>query len=404
MNFLRRRKNGDSDNDNDNDSINNAIVDKNQKSKKPPNTAFRQQRLRAWQPILTPKTVLPLLFLITLIFAPLGIVMMITANNVQTFQLNYSNCNKLASTNLDSPSVIDSKYYSSNFNDNSNSKTDSTNKPTWVAFNQTADQNNDEDYDRQICRIQFYLSNSINPPIYLFYKLTNFYQNHRKYVESYDLGQLKGKAVSKDDLDSRCDPLSTDEETDKIIYPCGLIANSFFNDSFSNPILLNPSNTNSNSPNITFNFSQAGISWSSDRSLYKKTTYDIENIVPPPNWSKKYPNGYTEDNLPDFSTDEIFQNWMRTAALPNFMKLVGKNTTDSLPDGNYQIDIEMNYPVEIYGGKKYIIITSNSVIGGRNLSLGIAYIVLAALSLLFALIFLLKQIIKPRKIGDHNLL
>ena len=35
-------------------------------------TAFRQQRLKAWQPILTPKTVLPLFFAIGVIFAPIG--------------------------------------------------------------------------------------------------------------------------------------------------------------------------------------------------------------------------------------------------------------------------------------------------------------------------------------------
>lgn len=35
-------------------------------------TAFKQQRLKAWQPILTPKTVLPTLFIIGIIFAPIG--------------------------------------------------------------------------------------------------------------------------------------------------------------------------------------------------------------------------------------------------------------------------------------------------------------------------------------------
>lgn len=35
-------------------------------------TAFKQQRLKAWQPILTPKKVLPTLFLIGIIFAPIG--------------------------------------------------------------------------------------------------------------------------------------------------------------------------------------------------------------------------------------------------------------------------------------------------------------------------------------------
>lgn len=37
-----------------------------------PDTAFKQQRLKAWQPILTPKTVLPTLFIIGIIFAPIG--------------------------------------------------------------------------------------------------------------------------------------------------------------------------------------------------------------------------------------------------------------------------------------------------------------------------------------------
>jgi hypothetical protein len=35
-------------------------------------TAFKQQRLKAWQPLLTPKTVLPTLFVAGILFAPLG--------------------------------------------------------------------------------------------------------------------------------------------------------------------------------------------------------------------------------------------------------------------------------------------------------------------------------------------
>ncbi|KAJ2494478.1 alkylphosphocholine resistance protein lem3, partial [Coemansia sp. RSA 2049] len=42
------------------------------KSKRPSNTAFKQQRLRAWQPLLTPKSVLPTFFVIGIIFAPIG--------------------------------------------------------------------------------------------------------------------------------------------------------------------------------------------------------------------------------------------------------------------------------------------------------------------------------------------
>jgi hypothetical protein len=51
-------------------------------SKRPANVAFKQQRLAAWQPILTPKTVLPVLFIIGLIFIPLGAVFLVAANSV----------------------------------------------------------------------------------------------------------------------------------------------------------------------------------------------------------------------------------------------------------------------------------------------------------------------------------
>ena len=45
-------------------------------------TAFKQQRLKAWQPILTPKSVLPTLFAIGLLFAPIGAVLIWGSNTV----------------------------------------------------------------------------------------------------------------------------------------------------------------------------------------------------------------------------------------------------------------------------------------------------------------------------------
>jgi hypothetical protein len=45
-------------------------------------TAFKQQRLKAWQPILTPKTVLPTLFIIGILFAPIGALLIVGSNKV----------------------------------------------------------------------------------------------------------------------------------------------------------------------------------------------------------------------------------------------------------------------------------------------------------------------------------
>lgn len=386
MNFLRRRKN------NLEDDSPEDVSSHIQKSRKPPNTAFRQQRLKAWQPILTPKTVIPFLFLLAAIFAPLGVAIIYYTYNVEKLQIDYSNCADLADSSYTN---VPSKYTNWHFR-HKNTDPDFQ----WKVVNGT-----DSDGDlTQTCHVKFNLPRDLDPPIYLYYRLTNFYQNHRKYVQSLDLDQLAGKALSVDDLTTDCKPLRliTDGSTEKAIYPCGLIANSFFNDTFSSPVLLN---SNTGSDNETYILSETGISWSSDRKhKFKKTSYDASDIVPPPNWAKLYPNGYNLTNIPDLSQMEHLQNWMRTAGLPTFFKLYLKNTTETFSLGTYEIQIGLNFPVSVFGGTKTMVITTNSIFGGRNMALGIIYFVVAIVCLVCAIGFFLQHLIKPRRIGDHNFL
>lgn len=58
------------------------------KSRRPDNTAFKQQRLPAWQPILTAGTVLPTFFIIGLIFIPIGIGIFVTSNNIREIEVS----------------------------------------------------------------------------------------------------------------------------------------------------------------------------------------------------------------------------------------------------------------------------------------------------------------------------
>jgi len=48
-------------------------------------TKFKQQRLPAWQPVMSAGSVLPILFAVGIAFIPLGIAFLITANNVGPF-------------------------------------------------------------------------------------------------------------------------------------------------------------------------------------------------------------------------------------------------------------------------------------------------------------------------------
>lgn len=59
----------------------------NDRSRKPDNTAFKQQRLPAWQPILTAGSVLPAFFAIGVIFIPIGIGLYVTSNNIREFEV-----------------------------------------------------------------------------------------------------------------------------------------------------------------------------------------------------------------------------------------------------------------------------------------------------------------------------
>lgn len=189
--------------------------------------------------------------------------------------------------------------------------------------------------DTAICTLQFTIPNDIGPPVFLYYRLSNFYQNHRRYVKSLDTDQLKGNDLSNSTIgDSSCNPLRTNNDG-IAYYPCGLIANSIFNDTLNSPVGNNAAGT---SDPTQYKMTNKSIAWGSDAQLYKKTKYNQHQVVPPPNWHRRYPNGYS-DGIPDLSEYEEFQVWMRTAGLPTFSKIALRNEDDVMRAGTYSMDI-----------------------------------------------------------------
>jgi hypothetical protein len=188
-----------------------------------------------------------------------------------------------------------------------------------------------------VCTLQFSIPNDIGPPVYLYYRLTDFYQNHRRYVKSLDTTQLGGTASSNGTIgSSSCSPLRLDHNG-KAYYPCGLIANSIFNDTLNSPLAVNPAGSQTSQQ---YRMTNKGIAWDTDASLYKKTKYTNEQVSPPPNWHTRYPHGYTAENpIPDLSKYEEFHVWMRTAGLPTFSKLALRNDNETMTAGIYQMEI-----------------------------------------------------------------
>ncbi|KAI9218173.1 CDC50/LEM3 family [Blastocladiella britannica] len=364
------------------------MSDDKPKTRRPANTAFKQQRLKAWQPLLTPKSVLPTLFILGVIFAPLGAFLLHTSNSVSELIIDYTDCISAAPSAL--TAVASSKNIASFNAPGANANADISLQ--WKAVNSTAN-----GIPQNTCTLQFTLPTTLVAPVFMYYRLTNFYQNHRRYVKSFDAGQLKGSTTTASVV-SNCAPLAKpDPNGNAVYYPCGLIADSMFSDFIGNLKAQGGSGTD-------FEFSDKGIAWPADASKYGTLTgFDANVHLPPPHWKVWYPTG-KYPSAPDFATNERFQVWMRTAGLPNFRKLYGRNDGTNLNAGTYQIEIQDNFEVKSFGGTKSLVISTVSFMGGKNPFLGLAYIVVGGICILLAIVFAVRHMTSPRKLGDHTYL
>ena len=118
-------------------------------------TPFSQQQLPAWQPILTPGTVLPTFFVIGIAFLAIGVGLLYFSNDVKEKVIEYTDC------------------------------TNSADQMCHDVINKTEDASCE-------CKVQFSLEEDWPKDVYMYYALTNFYQNHRRYVKSRDTKQLRG--------------------------------------------------------------------------------------------------------------------------------------------------------------------------------------------------------------------
>ena len=304
--------------------------------------------------------------------------------------IDYTDC--VSQAPINSPAYIPDRV-STTF------KAQSAQTPSWQKwYNESA--------NAYVCSLFFEIPESMGPPVFMYYRLTNFYQNHRRYVQSLQLDQLKGTAVPNSTISGgTCDPLATDPVSKKAYYPCGLIANSRFNDTIDSPIFLGDQQT-------YYNMTKKGIAWDSDKALIKKTKYQPWEVVPPPNWSG-YNGTYTSENMPNLNDDEDFMVWMRTAGLPSFSKLARRNDDTAMPNGNYQLNITdrtsglfiitrcfTNHGVEFnvteYDGTKSILISTRTVLGGKNPFMGIGYVVVGGVCVLLGALFTVAHLVRPR--------
>ncbi|CAL9089715.1 unnamed protein product [Musa textilis] len=222
-------------------------------------------------------------------------------------------------------------------------------------------------------------------PVHIYYELDNFYQNHRRYVKSRSDKQLRSKASETET--TNCAPEATTSDG-SVIVPCGLIAWSLFNDTYSFAV---------NSKIIEVN--KKNIAWLSDKE------HKFGSDVYPKNFQMGGLIGGAKLNASiPLSEQEDLIVWMRTAALPRFRKLYGRIETDLAANEQITVTIQNNYNTYSFEGKKNLVLSTTSWIGGKNDFLGTAYLTVGSLCLFLAMGFIILYLLKPRTLGDPSYL
>ncbi|XP_050227894.1 ALA-interacting subunit 3-like [Mercurialis annua] len=319
------------------------------KSKKPKYSRFSQQELPACKPILTPGWVITAFVAVGIIFIPIGLITLFASEHVVEIVDRYDkDC---------IPSIFrnDSLQFI---------RSSTTNKT---------------------CTRSLTVPKRMKSPVFIYYELDNFYQNHRRYVKSRSDKQLRSKA-GEGDTES-CQPEAFAPNNAPIV-PCGLTAWSMFNDTYGFSL-----------KNKALDVSKKNIAWKSDQD------YKFGSDVYPKNFQNGDLIGGAKLNSSIPLSEQVdLIVWMRTAALPSFRKLYGKIEMDLEANDVITVTINNNYNTYSFGGKKKLVLSTTSWIGGKNDFLGKAYLSVGGICLFFAISFILVYVIKPRPLGDPSYL
>lgn len=319
-------------------------------------TNFMQQRMQAWQPLLSPTRTAGIIGLASVILLSLGVLILATSNSILECKVDYTD-----DVGVRDIIEIDSRHCT----------------------------------DSQVTE----LSGSL----YFFYELTNYYQNHRRYLKSRSDSQLQGKVyTTTGDVKTACSPryLASDG---RILDPCGLNALSVFTDSFE----LLRKRSEGRYEVIPMDETRDTICWHFDldsrfknpsKEEREKYASSVDFWLFEPAMRKAL--HMDVPGVGEGVENSHFIVWMREAALPNFRKIYGKVEETPLKLPIYVNITGDTYDVKSFGGRKYVVISQASWLGGRNALLGIFYIVVGAVCLVVCLVIMYAQAQNPRRMGD----
>ncbi|KAL7552492.1 hypothetical protein ACHAWF_015737 [Thalassiosira exigua] len=360
--------------------------------------------MKAWHPLLDPKWVIAAYLFVGVVFIPTGVVLWNKSNNIIELKTIYeSYLEKGPPADINGCEIGESanKMYKENEGD-------------------------------------------MKPPVLVHYELSNFYQNYRKYVTSLDNSQLFGSLTQTAVSAKDCDPLNVIGGIR--INPCGLIANTLFNDVITLKEIRGPDNeVIENAPLV-----ETGIAWQSDLEWkfrqpegfrseqctgcdptnceecaecdcfqrdangQRLWSCDVPTLFEGACFRYYYPNDETTQYLYETYPmvvnpiegvlNEHFVVWMRTAALPKFRKLYGYIETPIPAGSTLTFQIQANFIVQRLRGAKALVVSDNYIFGGKNHWLGTMFFAVGVFAATLGVLFLAKDLLAPRKLADRRYL
>lgn len=223
--------------------------------------AFKQQLMRAWQPVPTLTCGIIMFFFFGIVFLGIGIALLAVAGNLMEFTTRY-----------DTIRGCDSTLTPSEFNAISTGPL----KSCWVRSDVIT------------------IDKEMTGPVFIYYEITNFYQNHRKYFKSKSPEQLRGTKLDKSTAESECDPVILNKHLfttvslidgralnpEDVAHPCGSMARSMFMGKFAGLTTdffsLRKIDSAGAETTDTFKISSKGIAWPQDVEYkYKPAPADV---------------------------------------------------------------------------------------------------------------------------------
>lgn len=338
-------------------------------------TAFSQQKCKGIQPLITPVAIIVILVTCAIIFIPMGLALLDASDKNVLVSKRYDDLEGCEVTQLKNGTI--------------------GNRGT-------------------ICTVSFILEKDMKAPIYFYYEIDNFFQNHRKYLSSKSDTQLRNKGSSND---GDCKPIKNQplpSGGSKTIYPCGLIARSIFLDRFTLSYVRNNELTSlcercdnllTQTNNITnnwqnyydTNWKMKGISWKTDRDFKFKEDIKNKHVR-----FGEYQKRVTNISLPTLENEDLIV-WMRPGSTQNIRKLHRIIKKESLQKGDNITVTILNYmPVDKFNGKKKFVLATTTSFGTENKSLGWTLIITALIYIGFAIIFATLLLFKTRKLAEIN--